>query len=332
MKLTIKKIAEMAEVSRTTVSRVLNDSGYVSGEARDRVLAVINATGYVPSQQAKSLRTKKTKIIGVILPKLSTETSSRIVNGMNDVFQEHGYNILLTSTNLDFQKEIEYLRLLKSKQVDGIILVATNINPNLTEEILNIDLPFVAIGQEIPGVSCVTNNDYAAAKEMTELLIGKGYESIGFIGVSDSDRAVGYARKQGFLDTIEKHQLVLREEWIQSAQFDIESGYEAMRKIGGELGVSPLPRAVVCVTDRLAIGAMQYIKEKGFHIPTDISVTGMGASEISRMVLPALTTIDFENEKIGQQAAYFLLEQINSNKTEEIKWEINYRLLVRDSI
>lgn len=322
----------MANVSRTTVSRVLNDSGYVSDEARERVLAVIQETGYVPSQQAKSLRTKETKIIGVILPKLSTETSSRIVNGMNEVLQEHGYHILLTSTNLEFQKEIEYIRLLKSRQVDGIVLVATNVNPTLTDEIINADIPFVAIGQEIPGVSCVANNDYGAAAEMTELLIAKGIEAIGFIGVDESDQAVGYARKQGFMDTMKKHKLPLKEEWIQKAEFDMQSGYDAMKKIGSEKGDSPLPRAILCVTDRLAIGAMQYLREKGLHIPNDISVTGMGASEISRIVQPALTTIDFENEKVGQKAAHFLLEQINSNKTKDIKGEINYRLLKGESI
>ncbi|MDQ0253509.1 LacI family sucrose operon transcriptional repressor [Evansella vedderi] len=330
--LTIKKIAEMAQVSRTTVSRVLNDSGYVSEEARKRVLAVIEETGYVPSQHAKSLRTKKTKVIGVILPKLSTETSGRIVNGMNDVFQEHGYQILLTSTNLDVQKEMEYLRLLKSRQVDGVILIATNINSKLKEEINQLNLPFVAIGQDISGVSCVTYNDYEAAKAMTELLIAKGRKNLAFIGVDESDRAVGYDRKQGFIDAIKKHGLLLREEWMEKGKFDIESGYEAMKQIIHKAGGGPFPDAVFGVTDRIAIGAMQFLREKGLQIPKDISVAGIGASEISRFVHPPLTTMDYENEKAGQQAAQILLEQINTNKEREKKVKLNYRLLERDSI
>src|SRR5690606_35553402 len=120
---TIKEIAEMAGVSRTTVSRVLNNSGYVSEDARKRVEKVIEETGYVPSEQAKSLRTKKTKVIGVILPTIQTETPSRIVTGVGKELSKNGYQILLANTNLDKQKEVDYLDLLRLRQVDGIILI-----------------------------------------------------------------------------------------------------------------------------------------------------------------------------------------------------------------
>src|SRR4051794_22260656 len=113
--ITINEIAQRANVSRTTVSRVINNSGYVSEEVKRRVSKVIEETGYVPSENAKSLRTKKTKVIGVILPKISTDTSSRLVKGLDEIFAKEGYQILLANTNLVPEKEIEYLRLLKSR-------------------------------------------------------------------------------------------------------------------------------------------------------------------------------------------------------------------------
>lgn len=152
---TILDIAKMANVSRTTVSRVINNSGYVSEEVRERVMKVIKDTGYVPSQQAKSLRTKETKVIGVILPRISTETASKIVAGIDEVLSKEGYQILLATTNLQVEKEIEYLRLLVNRHVDGIIFVATNILPEVVEEIKQVQVPIIVVGQNMPDVSSV---------------------------------------------------------------------------------------------------------------------------------------------------------------------------------
>lgn len=330
--LTIKQIAEMANVSRATVSRVLNDSGYVSSEAKSRVLKVIEETGYVPSQHAKSLRTKQSKVIGVILPKISTETSSRVVDGLNNVLQERGYQILLTATNLDPQKEVEYLRLLKSRQVDGIILLATNINDELMNEIKQLNMPFVAIGQEIPDVASVTYDDYHAAKSMIQTIIARGYKEIAFIGVDESDRAVGVLRKQGFLDALKENKLSTRKEWMVKTQFDISSGYDAMKWIMENSRDGNIPQAVFAVTDRIAIGAMQYLKEKGYTIPEQMAIAGMGAADLSQYIEPALTTIEYENQKAGEEGARILLDQIETNESSVQKVILGYRLIERPSI
>jgi len=327
---TIKEIAERANVSRTTVSRVLNNSGYVSEEAKKRVLKVIEETGYIPSENAKALRTKKTKVIGVILPKISTETSSRLVKGLDEVFAKEGYQILLTNTNLDPEKEIEYLKLLKSRHVDGIILSATNINRPLMEEIFKLKIPFVTVGQYISGLANVLFDDYQASKEIINFLIKKGYKRIAFIGVDEKDRAVGYLRKSGYLDAMKENHLLVEESWIQKGKFDVDSGYQRMKAIMDF--AKQKPDAVLAVTDRLAVGAMQYIKEIGLSIPDNIAVAGMGASELSSFISPALTTIDFSIEDAGREAAGLLLEQINGENFQEIIKTIKYRLLERSSI
>ncbi|ETI66848.1 LacI family DNA-binding transcriptional regulator [Neobacillus vireti] len=328
--LTIKEIAERANVSRTTVSRVINNSGSVSEEARRRVLKVIEETGYVPSENAKSLRTKKTKVIGVILPKISTETSSRLVKGLDDIFAKEGYQILLANTNLNPEKEIEYLRLLKSRHVDGIILSATNINRPLVEEIYQLKIPFVTVGQYITGLANVLFDDYQASKDMVNLLIKNGYKNIAFIGVSEKDRSVGHLRKIGYMDAMKDHHLPVEESWIQKGIFNVDSGYECMKPIMEDSKIKP--DAVLAVTDRLAIGALQYIKEKGLSIPDDIAVAGMGASELSKYISPALTTIDFSMEDAGREAASLLLEQINGENYQETIRMIKYRFMEGSSI
>lgn len=327
---TIKDIAELAGVSRTTVSRVLNRSGYVSETAEARVLEVIEQTGYIPSEQAKAMRTKQTKVIGVVLPKISTETVSRTVDGIDTKLSAYGYHLLLANTNLEPAKEIEHLKLLQSRRVDGIILVATNINDQLLAMIDSIEEPVVAVGQNIPGIPCVLYNDYEAARDVTTLLLEKGHRHIGFIGVSEQDRAVGYERQRAFRDTMTAWDCPLEENWIQEGVFDIESGYEAMKQIIESS--HNCPTAIFAVTDRLAIGAMEYVRSLGWEIPEDISFIGMGSSDLSKYSVPKLSTVDYYNEKAGIKTAELLLDYLRDEKKAPEKCIMNYGLIERNSL
>lgn len=328
--ITIKEIAKLANASSSTVSRFLNDSGYVSDEARKRIEKVIRETGYIPSEHAKSLRTKQTKVIGVIVPRLSTDTSSRLVNAINDELAEHGYQIILANTNLSPAKEIENLKLLRSRQVDGIILLATNVNEELIREIRQLPIPLVALGQEIPGISFIVNDDYGAAKDMTELLITRGHKKIAFIGVPEQDRAVGYFRKKGFMDALQEKSISICNEWMAEANFDLSSGYEAMKTILQR--TAQKPTAVFAVTDSIAIGAMHYLMEIECHIPKDMAVVGTGNSRVSQYIKPSLTTVDFSNEDMGRKAAKLLLRHIKETNGEPKKITMTYSIIKRDSV
>ncbi|MDW4525825.1 LacI family DNA-binding transcriptional regulator [Rossellomorea marisflavi] len=326
---TIKEVAKMAEVSSATVSRFLNNSGYVGEEARKRILKVIEETGYVPSENAKSLRTKQTKVIGVILPKISTETSSRLVRGLDEVLAKEGYQILLANSGLNADKEIEHLRLLKSRDVDGIILSATTNGAGLKAEIQRLDIPVVVVGQEVDDTPNVIFDEYQAAKDMVKHLIDHGHERIGFIGVSEEDPAVGVLRKKGYLQAMQEKNLPIEESWIEKGIFDVESGAVAMERM---MGAAVRPTAVFAVTDRLAIGAMNYVKSIGLRIPEDIAFAGIGASELSRYITPSLTTMDYQNKESGRVAAGLILEAIKRGGSSPEKRLINVRLLQGDSV
>ncbi len=328
--ITIKDIARMAKVSRSTVSRALNNSGYVSEDARERIDKVIQETGYIPSQHAKALRTKKTKVIGVILPTIQTETSSKIVAGIDDVLSKHGYQILLATTNLNQKKEIESIHLLRVRQVDGIILIATNTKDSLIKEIKDLPIPIVIIGQEIPGATNVLYNDYDAAREVTSFIINKGHKHIAFIGVDETDRAVGQLRKQGFLDEMKANDLEVEENWLQKGIFDVDSGYDAMDSIMNYS--TQVPTAIFSVTDRLAIGAMSYLKKIGLRIPEDMAIVSIGASEISQYVEPPLTTVDYQHDLAGYKAAALLLNILSSGENSFEKVTLGHRLVLRNSI
>ncbi|MCA0971541.1 LacI family transcriptional regulator [Halobacillus litoralis] len=327
---TINDIAKLAEVSRTTVSRALNNSGYVSEDARKRIMKIVEETGYMPSQSAKSLRTKRSGVIGIILPRLSTETSTRVVAGINEELAKEGFQILLTDTELDKQKEIDYIRLLKSRHVDGIILLATNVNEQLIKAIKDVEIPVLAIGQELPGVPSLVYDDYHAAADLTNMIIQKGHERVAFIGVTKEDPSVGGLREQAYRDKMEQSGLEVQESWVGEGDFSIESGYEQMKSIlkrskGNE------PTALFAVTDRMAIGAMEYLKEQGYRIPEDMAVVGIGASAMSKYVTPSLTTIDYHNAEAGKKAAHLLMRKLKNEKIEE-KFELTYRLISRNSV
>ena len=195
----ITTVAKLAGVSRATVSRYLND-GYVSDEKRRAIARVIKETGYIPSRQAKILRTGKTNLIGVIIPKINSASVSRMVAGLSSVFNESQYQMLLANTDNRENKEIDYLRVFTEKdRVDGIILVGTILTPEHERALKNLRIPLIVLGQAFDGFSCVYHDDYHAVREITSHILNRGTKPV-YIGVTELDIAAGQSRHTGFLD------------------------------------------------------------------------------------------------------------------------------------
>ena len=192
----IKEIAKMAGVSSAAVSRYFNH-GYISEEKKERIQKVVEETGYRPSLQAQTLRTKKTKIIGVILPKIDSSSMGRVVSGILSVLDDHGYRLMLADTQSNPGKEVEYLSVFSEKQVDGVILIATVLTTEHKRELKKLGIPAVIVGQKLDSYSCVYHDDYHAIYEMTGLVLKKGRKRLGYIGVMTQDEAAGTERYRG---------------------------------------------------------------------------------------------------------------------------------------
>lgn len=327
----IGEIAKLAGVSRATVSRYLNN-GYVSEEKREKIKAVIEQTGYVPSSQAQMLRTKKTKLIGVILPKLGSESVSKIINGISEKLTGTGYHLLLANTDNNIEREIEYLNIFKNNQVDGVILIATILTKEHKQAMKELAVPIVVVGQELSGYCSVYHDDYHAAKQMTEVLIDAGCTSLAHIGVTKKDLAVGLDRQNGFADAIKERNaegLALKEVAIEEGDFSMESGYTLMKEI---LARKEKVDGIFGATDSIAIGAMEAIKEAGLRIPEDISVVGMGNTKISRVVSPRLTTMKYYYDRSGIEAADILLNLIEDEMYCIKNIKLGYEMVHRQSI
>lgn len=322
----INEIAKLAGVSRATVSRYLND-GYVSEEKRVQIKKVIEETGYQPSAQAQMLRTKKTKLIGVILPKINSDSVSRMVAGISDVLARKGYQLLLANTNNDIGEELKYLNLFKDNQVDGILFIATIFTAKHRKLMKECKVPVVILGQKLEGYSCVYHDDFHAAKEITRLLL-QSSRTPGYIGVTTRDAAAGLSRKKGFEAALKKEGLSCQPEQMAEAQFSVESGYEKMKDL---LAKVPEVDAVFCATDNIAIGAMKYLKEAGKKIPGDIQLAGTGDTAIARLVEPPLSTVHFHYKTSGMEAASMLVDLLETESSVCKEVKMGYEVICQAS-
>lgn len=250
--MTISEIAKLAGVSSAAVSRYFND-GYVSEEKREAIRRVVEETGYRPSLQAQTLRTKKTKTIGVIVPKIDSSSVGRVAAGITSVLEENGYRLLLAVSEQNTQKELDYLSLFDDKQVDGIILLATVLSAALKKKIKQLSVPVVLTGQCLSGGNCVYHDDYHAMYDITKLVLSKGCRNFCYIGVTNCDKAVGAERFQGFQDALDTAGLPVLEESAETGEFTVASGYEKMWELYRKY---PDVDAVICATDKIAVGAL----------------------------------------------------------------------------
>ena len=323
----IAEIARKAGVSSAAVSRYFNN-GYLSQEKKDAIRRVVEETGYRPSLQAQTLRTKKTKLIGVILPKINSASMGSVVSGISSVLEKRGYKMLLADTQNNPAKELEYLAVFNEKQVDGIIFLATVFTPEHKKLLKNLQVPVILVGQQLPRTNCIYHDDYHAALDLTRLILKRGSRNPGFVSAMHQDKAAGAGRYAGFCDGLkEKGMDHLCDQYVV-AEFNMDSGYDMTRRL---LEKFPDLDAVICATDSMAAGAMQYLKEQRMEVPGRIMVAGFGDSILSRVMSPTLTTVHFSYEESGNLAATMLLDKLETGEDSPRGVILGYRVVENES-
>lgn len=323
----IHEIARMAGVSRSAVSRYFNQ-GPLSQQKRDAIKRVIEQTGYVPSHQASSLRTGRTNIVGVIIPKINSESVSRMVAGITQQLNQTPYQTLLANTNNSVQSELDYLSLFtRNNQVDGVILIGTVITEAHREAFAKLPVPLVVMDQQVDGQHCVYQDDFAAAREISQLALATSKKPT-YIGVLDEDVCAGRMRREGFMAACADAHIPLGEQSLRIADFTLDSGYEQAEEL---LETVPDLDAIVCATDVIAYGAMTCLREYGRRVPEDVVVTGIGDAGISQVVTPTLTTIHHHYKSSGIEAATMLTRLMSNEEAVPLEVRMGYELVVRNS-
>lgn len=312
MNTTINDIAELAGVAKSTVSRYLN-GGNVSEKTKARIRKVIEETNYEPNSFAQSLKAKKTNFIGVIAPTLDSFVTSTVLMAIDEELRKRDYTTLIISTSKHVDREIESLISLSRQKVDGIILIATGVTDKHIETINAIQIPVLIVAQEVEQSNCIINDDYHAGYEMGRYIAGKGHQSVAYLGVTESDIAVGQRRKQGIVDGLAEAGAT------QVKTFLTEFDFQDAARVTKEILEDFTPTAIICATDNIAFGALKTILRLGKKVPGDISLTGFGGYNISEVIHPSLTTIQFTNEKTGEMAANTIIKMTNGEEVPQLQ-------------
>lgn len=316
---TLKQIAEVLGLSTMTVSRALNNQANVNEKTREKVIKKARSMGYIPNHVAKSLVSKKTYTIGVVIPEISHAFFAQVISGIEEVIYEMNYQLILTNSAEDSKREKKALETLRSQRVDGI-LISCSVSSNdfsYYKEVIDLGVPLVFFDRCIEGLgaSTVSVNDKTGARKITQHMIDHGYRKIACL--RGPDISIGKDRLTGYLEALSQNNISVNEEWIIESGFQEKGGYEAMKKLL-ELSEDDRPRAVVAVNDPAAIGAIEAIEEFGLSIPDDIAICGFSNDIRAKLLKCPLTTVDQPAKKIGKKAAEKLFKVIeNENEPAE---------------
>lgn len=323
-KITMNDIAKEAGVAKSTVSRYFND-GYVKEDTRKKIQKVIERYQYEPNASAQALKSKETKTIGIVCPTLDSVTAGKLIMSMDGYLKEHGYTVLIIETNHDANDEIRSLEYFRSIRVDGIILVATNLNLLHQRIVAESEIPILIVAQHFKNGCCIIYDDYRAGYEAGKLVAEKGHKNVLYLGVSRNDDAVGVQRRKGVIEGLENSGV----ERIHTRESDFS--VKKARKIIDRYLVDHHPTCIICATDNMALAALKTIQEKGLKVPEDISLVGFGGYEIGSLTSPTLCSFRFDYELAGKLAGSTILQLIRKEPVASTQM-VGYEFIPGDSL
>ncbi|MGG3466383.1 catabolite control protein A [Neobacillus pocheonensis] len=330
MNITIYDVAREANVSMATVSRVVNGNPNVKPVTRKKVLEVIERLGYRPNAVARGLASKKTTTVGVIIPDISNIFFAELARGIEDIATMYKYNIILSNSDQNKEKELHLLGTMLGKQVDGIVFMSGNITADHVEEFEKSPVPIVLAGSieesdKIPSV----NIDYEeAVYDSVKEFIEKGHKNIAFVIGPLHEPKNAQKKLKGYQRALQDSGITYNEELVVEGDYTYDSGIEAFEKL---LEASERPTAILVGADEMALGVVHGAEDKGYKIPEDFEVITSDNTRLSLMVRPQLTTIVQPLYDIGAVAMRLLTKLMNKEKTSENTVILPHRIEHRQS-
>ncbi|QZY56401.1 LacI family DNA-binding transcriptional regulator [Crassaminicella profunda] len=321
MPITINDIAKESGVSRATVSRVLNDSGYVKDETRQKVLKAIKELNYTPSAIARSLSTRKTNTIGVIVPEINDPFFGEIIKGVSQVADDHNLNIILFNTDDNVEKELKALQLLKEQRIQGILITPTFSKEKENREYLGtlekFGIPVILIDGHVKyeNFSGVFIDHIKGAYDGTESLIKEGHKKIAIInGQMDSrpakERFIGYKK------ALAMNNIPLEERYIFYGEYKYEHAYEITKEI---LKMEDPPTAIFVSSNMMILGCIKAFYEEKINVPQDIAIIGFDKLEVLNIIGMNISCINGPTLELGRKGMKMLIDRLNDEKNKEIR-------------
>ncbi|MED4224542.1 LacI family DNA-binding transcriptional regulator [Neobacillus cucumis] len=329
MKPTIYDVAEKAGVSIATVSKVINDTGRISEETRNKVLKIMRELEYQPSSVAAALTGKQTFTIGVLVPDISNAFFAEVARALENNAREMGYSIILCSTDYQIEREHDYLELLQKKQVDGIIIATEPEDWEAYKSLQKRDIPHLMFSVDSLRFSShiVTTDDVRGGYMAGRYLLDMGHTEIAII--AEQNRASGRMRLEGFKKSLADEGVVLKDEWTLNAMSKIDDAKAAARKI---LQLENRPTAVFASTDLIAAILIKEASKAHIRIPNVLSIVGFDDSIYAELTEPGLTTIAQPKQELAKYAMEQLLKLIKDPKIPQQRIMLSPRLVERKSV
>lgn len=327
---TISDVAKLSGLSKTTVSRVINNHPYVSKEKKEQVLKAMEDLGYTPNPSARRLRGQLTTTLGVIVPRIVNPFFSYLVNAIEQTAYKKGYQVLICQSNEDKEKELAFLNLLKTKQVDGIIMTAIENDWNSIQPFTDYG-PIVLCNEYVnhADVPMIRLNQYKGTYIGVKHLIERGHQKIAYCtgGLFD-EQGKDKDRNHGYQKALKEAGIVVNPKWIFVNQHTIEDGKQVMKQI---LEMEDRPTAIFTGSDEIAGGMMIEAKERGLRVPDDIAIIGFDDQPLAEMLDPKLTTIRQPIDQMGEKSVEVIIEMLSNPEMKIETYEMSIELVVRES-
>ncbi|MCF7946166.1 MAG: LacI family transcriptional regulator [Spirochaetia bacterium] len=329
---TIRDIAKLSGVSKSTVARALNNDGYVKEATRVKIERAVKELDYTPNYMARGMRTNKSSTIGLFIPDYANPFYPELFRGIESVTREAGYVNLVCHTDEQADRELFYIEELIKRQIDGIIFCTYNRNDKSREFLEEIEkkTPIVFMDPVFRdlGFSTVVSDGYFGTKMAVEHLYGLGCRNIAYIK-GPKIHAVTHERYQGYRDGLKEYDLKFRETSVyETSDFRMESGGKAAAFFieGGTI-----PDAIIAATDVLAIGALKELRKRRVSVPEQIKVIGFDNISLAELVEPSLTTVAQPIHQLGVRAAQLLIEQIGNRNVPRQQVVLSCDIVKRES-
>jgi LacI family transcriptional regulator len=340
-KVTLKQIAKELDVSISTVSKALRNSIEISEDTRQKVQAFAKLYNYRPNNIALSLKNRKTKTIGIIIPEIVHHFFSKVITGIELVANKRGYNVIIGLSNESFDKEVINMQMLANGSIDGFILSIAKETLQQQDyhhftETINQGMPIVMFDRVVNEIPCdkVIVDDVKGAKQAVEKLILNGCKNIAIITTKDYV-SVGKLRTQGYLEALEDHKVhpksslilkvddkLLSENHLESLEKEIEQLFKSNKHIDG----------IFAVNELYAVTAMKVARKLGLEVPELLQVISFTDGVLSKHSTPSLTTVSQHGQKIGEKAADLLINRLELDEAQELEEEIYETVIIETDL
>ncbi|QPC46048.1 LacI family DNA-binding transcriptional regulator [Mangrovibacillus cuniculi] len=335
MGITIKDVAKLANVAPSTVSRVIANNPRISEKTKEKVREAMRELGYHPNFIARSLANQSTQVLGLITPG-STDVFFQnpffptVLRGISEAAHEKQYAVQLTTGQTDEEIYEGVVQMVQGGRVDGVVLLYSRVEDRVLQYLRERHFPFVMIGKPyefVEEITHVDNDNFRAAKDVTEYLLGLGHERIAFIG-GNRELVVTVERLLGYEKALSDAGIALKEEYILYEEFLKEGGQEAVCEL---LALEEPPTALVVIDDLMTLGVLNTLSEVKVKVPTDISVVSFNNVLFAEMASPGITSVDINIFDLGYQAGKSIIQKVE-NPTEPTKRIIvPYNIVCRES-